>query len=399
MTRSQNTSSRLRTTTRAALGLTAGLSLLSLAACDPGAPVGADEPVAAAASVAAPVAPSFEEQLTAAHPETWKDWTFAGTVPQRAAREGEVTDPQARPNVPAGEYLIMADGRMFRYTGTQPLPEQLFAGGPGSRGADATKDGAGGGAPGTLQQNIVIGTDDRSVMDVTATLQTWPYRSIGTVLYSSDATSGGCTATLIGPRHAVTAAHCLHDGAGTWFWPLFFSPGHKGTGADRTPNGAYRKVVARYARTYDAGWDYGLMILEDRPETASLGWLGFGWWSSDSFYQDRSIRVFGYPGADYSCADSPRADGKCGGFMYRSYCTIWDVTSDVLYHKCDTQKGNSGSAIQSYVGSDLYVLGVHKGSPESSTNYGPRFTQQKASVDLCGWIKNFPSAYATRNCN
>jgi len=69
------------------------------------------------------------------------------------------------------------------------------------------------------------------------------------------------------------------------------------------------------------------------------------------------------------------------------------------YHKCDTQGGNSGSALQSWVGSDLYVLGVHKGYPNATVNYGPRFTQQKASVDLCGWIKQWPSIYATRSCN
>jgi hypothetical protein len=45
------------------------------------------------------------------------------------------------------------------------------------------------------------------------------------------------------------------------------------------------------------------------------------------------------------------------------------------------------------------VIGVHKGYPNSTTNYGPRFTQQKASVDLCGWIKQWPSIYATRGCN
>lgn len=362
--------------------LAAGLAFASLTTlgCDPAA-----QP---------PEPPSYEEQLKAFDPAQSPDWKLEGIVPQREHAEGETMDPTASPKVPAGDYLILADGRMFRYVGQEPLPEALFSGGGSDRGEDVDVSGLG-----SQEQGIIIGTDGRSVVTSDTTLRAWPHRTIGAVIYSSTATSGGCTATMIGPRHAVTAAHCLHDGAGSWYWPLYFSPGHKGEGSDRTPNGAYRKVVARYARTYDAGWDYGLLILEDRPETASLGWLGFGWWSSDSFYEDRALRVFGYPGANYACAASPNSDGSCGGYMYQSFCSVSDYSSDVLYHQCDTQKGNSGSALQSWVGSDLYVIGVHKGAPDSAANYGPRFTQQKASVDLCGWIKQWPSVYATRSCN
>jgi V8-like Glu-specific endopeptidase len=341
-----------------------------------------------------PQPPSYEEQLQAFDPAGSADWVLEGVVPQRERTEGEPQGSAAPPQVPSGDYLILADGRMFRYVGQEPLPESLFNGGASNRGENPE-----GAELGSVNQGVVIGTDDRTVVTSDTTLTAWPHRAIGSVIYSATATTGGCTATLIGPRHAVTAAHCLHDDAGTWYWPLYFSPGHKGSGADRTPNGAYRKVVARYARTHDAAWDYGLMILEDRPETASLGWLGFGWWSSDSFYENRPLRVFGYPGASNPCEASPRTDGTCGGYLYQSFCSVSDYTGDVLYHKCDTQGGNSGSALQSWVGSDLYVIGIHRGYPNSTVNWGPRFTNQKASVDLCGWIKQWPSIYATRTCN
>ena len=119
-------------------------------------------------------------------------------------------DPATPPKVPTGDYLILADGRMFRYVGQEPLPESLFSGGGSDRGEDADEAGLD-----TLNQGIVIGTDDRSVVTSDTTLRAWPHRTIGSVIYSATATSGGCTATMIGPRHAVTAAHCLHDGAGS----------------------------------------------------------------------------------------------------------------------------------------------------------------------------------------
>jgi V8-like Glu-specific endopeptidase len=85
--------------------------------------------------------------------------------------------------------------------------------------------------------------------------------------------------------------------------------------------------------------------------------------------------------------------------MYRDYCHIQDVDDHRLWHDCDTQPGQSGSAIWDYVNGGPGVLGVHRGTPDGTINWGPRFTWEKASRDLCGWIKDFPSAYAERHCS
>jgi V8-like Glu-specific endopeptidase len=331
------------------------------------------------------------------------DWRCVGLAtfaPQGAEPvERKLTEDEVRrldaPR-PAGYELGVAvspDGRLYRQVTPSPAgPREARSYNPNP--PDADPEGEPARTRGRLGTSLIIGSDDR-VLRLGTTK--YPWRTMGAVL-APGATTSKCSGSLIGPRHFLTAGHCMHQGGGgkdkNWITNRKIAPGQKGIGV--FPNGlknhAWYFTVAGWYDDGDPAYDYGMIVLEDRDDTAHLGWLG---WRSSG--QDGGHWTFGYPGWSLSCAASPSADGQCDNFLYgdAGYNPA-PYFSNMLITGADIQPGQSGSPIYKYNNGDRRVIAVVSYESDS-LNFGTRVTSARSS-NFCDWIHTFPSAFNDHDC-
>jgi V8-like Glu-specific endopeptidase len=210
------------------------------------------------------------------------------------------------------------------------------------------------------------GTDTR-ILRTPTTL--WPWRTITNSSSGPTDTEPNCTLTLIGPRHLVTAAHCLVN-FGTSAWKTrMLTPGRDGMNVspygsswmDPTPPPG---VSAWYIvpdpwldpNTDSTGaeefqWDIGAVLMLDRLGDQT-GWMGYGAFPASDL-NNRNQLNRGYPECDKIEAPIPCQSHRLYGDT--QYCDVgyyhhqgsngWNREYSIT---CDMGRGHSGSPLYHY---------------------------------------------------
>jgi glutamyl endopeptidase len=207
----------------------------------------------------------------------------------------------------------------------------------------------------------VIGTDERVQVNATGN---FPYRAIGSIAI-------GCTGTLVGPHHVLTAGHCVYNtDDDKWYKRIEFSPGHNG---DKFPYGTlgWKKALAvsGWTDNHDERFDYAMIIL-DRDIGNETGWFGFAY---EEPMRPYLVNINGYPG------DKPE------GTMWHAECQIDEVRAEKIYYPCDTFGGMSGSSVYVYdkKKDSRTVYGIHAYGA-ADRNSGTRIDQSKYEI-ISNW--------------
>lgn len=188
-----------------------------------------------------------------------------------------------------------------------------------------------------------------------------PYcRTLKVRYYDEKGERIGGSAALIGPKVALTAAHCIWDGKNNNYiyrnWTCW--PGYDMNTCIGAGTGWSRVFYDdRWRTTHDARYDWAIVVLQaDYTEVA--GWYGVNRYEDYTSLVTQQVTSYGFP------AVKPGATSPYYDAMYTTGDRILSATdSNFTYSGVTTGGFSGGPVIEDYTGR---ILGIHIGKEDSS---------------------------------
>jgi V8-like Glu-specific endopeptidase len=241
----------------------------------------------------------------------------------------------------------------------------------------------------------VFGNDDRN--RITGTTND-PYRRAGAIrMFTTGGDWSFCSGSMVGPRHFLTAGHCIHQGGGGnngWYSNVEVALGRDGD--DRwfgVANASLIHSVTGWTDSDDANFDWALIQL-DRNIGNITGWNGYWWYSSNSSVNNLPVSIAGYP-SDLATQWNQTTLGTDTHQieMYESTGNTTTPTTEQLRYNgtLDTFGGMSGSSvIENKAGVGRVAVGVHAyGDGGDGTNRATRMREYMVN-QIEGYKANDP---------